>query len=29
MNAIVKLASIETKMFFRDRLSMFWTFLFQ
>jgi ABC-2 type transport system permease protein len=28
MNAIVKLASLETKMFFRDRLSMFWTFLF-
>lgn len=28
MKAIVKLASLETKMFFRDRLSMFWTFLF-
>lgn len=28
MNAIVKLAFIETKMFFRDRLGMFWTFLF-
>jgi len=28
MNTIVKLACLETKMFFRDRLSLFWTFLF-
>ncbi|WP_456273691.1 ABC transporter permease [Bacillus sp. AK031] len=28
MAAIAKLASLETKMFFRDRLSVFWTFLF-
>lgn len=28
MNTVVKLANLETKMFFRDRLSVFWTFLF-
>jgi ABC-2 type transport system permease protein len=28
MTAITKLATLETKMFFRDRLSVFWTFLF-
>jgi ABC-2 type transport system permease protein len=28
MRTIVKLAHIETKMFFRDRLNVFWTFLF-
>lgn len=28
MNTVIKLANIETKMFFRDRLSVFWTFLF-
>ncbi|WLD94207.1 ABC transporter permease [Alkalihalobacillus sp. AL-G] len=28
MTALVKLARLETKMFFRDRLSVFWTFLF-
>lgn len=28
MNAVIKLANLETKMFFRDRLSVFWTFLF-
>ncbi|MFD1019627.1 ABC transporter permease [Thalassobacillus hwangdonensis] len=28
MIAVAKLASLETKMFFRDRLSVFWTFLF-
>ncbi|WP_421380632.1 ABC transporter permease [Bacillus salacetis] len=28
MTAITKLAALETKMFFRDRLSVFWTFLF-
>ncbi|WP_335871851.1 ABC transporter permease [Bacillus sp. 2205SS5-2] len=28
MSTIVKLAGLETKMFFRDRLSVFWTFLF-
>lgn len=28
MTTIVKLAQMETKMFFRDRLSVFWTFLF-
>jgi len=28
MNAVVQLAILETKMFFRDRLSVFWTFLF-
>ena len=28
MITVMKLASVETKMFFRDRLSMFWTFLF-
>ncbi|WP_085507663.1 ABC transporter permease [Thalassobacillus devorans] len=28
MTSIMRLASIETKMFFRDRLSVFWTFLF-
>ncbi|WP_377889921.1 ABC transporter permease [Alkalihalobacillus sp. R86527] len=28
MTAMMKLASLETKMFFRDRLSVFWTFLF-
>ncbi|MFG6147708.1 ABC transporter permease [Halobacillus sp. B23F22_1] len=28
MNAVIKLARLETKMFFRDRLSVFWTFLF-
>ncbi|WP_028782448.1 ABC transporter permease [Thalassobacillus devorans] len=28
MIQVMKLASIETKMFFRDRLSVFWTFLF-
>ncbi|RIW35680.1 ABC transporter permease [Bacillus salacetis] len=28
MTAITKLATIETKIFFRDRLSVFWTFLF-
>jgi ABC-2 type transport system permease protein len=28
MNTVIKLASLETKIFFRDRLSVFWTFLF-
>ncbi|GEN52754.1 ABC transporter permease [Halobacillus faecis] len=28
MNTVMKLANLETKMFFRDRLSVFWTFLF-
>ncbi|MDP4549601.1 ABC transporter permease [Alkalihalobacillus macyae] len=28
MTAMMKLASLETKMFFRDRISVFWTFLF-
>ena len=28
MNAVMNLAILETKMFFRDRLSVFWTFLF-
>ncbi|TGB04966.1 ABC transporter permease [Halobacillus salinus] len=28
MTTIVKLAQMETRMFFRDRLSVFWTFLF-
>ncbi|MBM7553225.1 ABC transporter permease [Thalassobacillus pellis] len=28
MNAVIQLAGLETKMFFRDRLSTFWTFLF-
>lgn len=28
MTALVKLASLETKMFFRDRMMVFWTFLF-
>ncbi|MCP3028457.1 hypothetical protein [Halobacillus sp. A5] len=28
MTAIIKLASLETKMFFRDRVSVFWTFVF-
>ncbi|SFJ69188.1 ABC-2 type transport system permease protein [Halobacillus dabanensis] len=28
MNTVIKLANIETRMFFRDRLSVFWTFLF-
>ncbi|WP_221568112.1 ABC transporter permease [Alkalihalobacillus sp. TS-13] len=28
MTAMLKLADLETKMFFRDRLSVFWTFLF-
>ncbi|TYR77026.1 ABC transporter permease [Rossellomorea vietnamensis] len=28
MTAITKLATLETRMFFRDRLSVFWTFLF-
>ncbi|WP_163528840.1 ABC transporter permease [Halobacillus ihumii] len=28
MKAIIRLSAIETKMFFRDRLNVFWTFLF-
>ncbi|CDQ20291.1 ABC-2 type transport system permease protein [Halobacillus karajensis] len=28
MSTVMKLAHLETKMFFRDRLSVFWTFLF-
>ncbi|MGB8000345.1 MAG: ABC transporter permease, partial [Anaerobacillus sp.] len=28
MSAVLNLAILETRMFFRDRLSVFWTFLF-